>query len=101
VYYNYCSFIWSHINNEKIDDMGKNSFVFVIVVKVRLVKLFSVGDGGSCYDVITIPKTLIIDIEKINKGRDKKRAKEGKYIYIYIYRGGRKKKEIERGGDLL
>jgi hypothetical protein len=60
----------SHINNEKIDDMGKNSFFFVIVAKVRLAELFLVGEGGSCYVVITIPKTLTIDI-----GRNRQRKR--------------------------
>ncbi len=54
----------SHINNEKIDDMGKNSFFFAIVAKVRLVELFLVDDGGSCYDVIIIPKALTINIKR-------------------------------------
>jgi hypothetical protein len=44
--------------------MGKNSFFFAIVAKVRLVELFLVDDGGSCYDVIIIPKALTINIKR-------------------------------------
>lgn len=88
----------SHIKNEKIDDMGKNSFVFVNVAKVRLAKLFSIGDGGSCNDVITILKTSLLTLKEINKGRDRKGTKERKEKK---YRREKKIRYGERGGPFV